>query len=90
VKKDMEMVMNLTNTLYEWWPLCVEYLALVKNHTACASLKNRTLVEVRTGKLLMCRSCSSIDGGCPYISLTRKEVNVLVDGQEWLNMLKMN
>jgi hypothetical protein len=50
VKKDMEMVMNLTNTPYEWWPLCVEYIALVKNHTACASLKNRTLVEVRTGQ----------------------------------------
>jgi hypothetical protein len=50
VKKDMEMVMNLINTPYEWWPLCVEYIAMVKNHTAHSSLKNRTLIEVRTGQ----------------------------------------
>jgi hypothetical protein len=50
VKKDMEMVMNLTNTPYEWWPLCVKYIAMVKNHTARSSLKNRTPIEVRTGQ----------------------------------------
>jgi hypothetical protein len=50
VKKDMEMVMNVTNTPYEWWPLCVEYIVMVKNHTARASLKERTPIEKRTGQ----------------------------------------
>jgi hypothetical protein len=46
----MEMVMNITNTPYEWWPLCVEYVVMVKNHTARASLKERTPIEKRTGQ----------------------------------------
>jgi hypothetical protein len=50
VKKDMENVMNLTNTPYEWWPLCVEYIVMVKNHTARTSLKDRTPIEKRTGQ----------------------------------------
>jgi hypothetical protein len=36
--------------LDEWWPLCVEYIAMVKNHMARSSLKNRTPIEVRTGQ----------------------------------------
>jgi hypothetical protein len=50
IKKDVEMILNITNTPYEWWPLCVEYIALVKNHTARSTLDNRTPIEKRTGK----------------------------------------
>jgi hypothetical protein len=50
VKKDVEMILNITNTPYVWWPLCVEYIALVKNHTARSTLGFRTPMEKRTGQ----------------------------------------
>jgi Reverse transcriptase (RNA-dependent DNA polymerase) len=50
VKKDAELVMNVTNTPYEWWPLCIEYICMVKNHTARSALQNRTPIEKRTGQ----------------------------------------
>jgi hypothetical protein len=34
VKKDIEHVLNITNTPYKMWPLCAEYICLVKNNTA--------------------------------------------------------
>jgi hypothetical protein len=50
VKKDVMMAMNLMNTPYTYWLLCVEYIVLVKNHTARAVLNDRTLAENRTGQ----------------------------------------
>jgi hypothetical protein len=50
VKKDVEAVLNITNTPYKWWPLCVENICLVKNHTARTSLGDRTPMEKRTGQ----------------------------------------
>jgi hypothetical protein len=50
VKKDVTMILNITNTPYEWWPLCVEYVAIVKNHTSRPTLGNRTPMEKRTGQ----------------------------------------
>jgi hypothetical protein len=61
VKKDVAMVMNLTNTPGAYWPLCVEYIVTVKNHTARNVLNDRTPMEKRSGqtpdvsKLLQCR-----------------------------------
>jgi hypothetical protein len=42
------MAMNLTNTPYAYWPLCVEYIVMVKNHTAYVVLHNRTPQEKQT------------------------------------------
>jgi hypothetical protein len=50
VKKDVAMILNITNTPYEWWPLCVEYIATVKNHTSRPTLGNRTPMEKRTSQ----------------------------------------
>jgi hypothetical protein len=50
VKKDIAMILNITNTPYEWWPLCVEYIAIVKNHTARPTLGNHTPMERPTGQ----------------------------------------
>jgi hypothetical protein len=50
VKKDIELLMNLTNTPSNLWHLCAEYVCMVKNHLARASLKERTPAERRTGQ----------------------------------------
>jgi hypothetical protein len=50
VKKDVALVMNLTNTPGNYWPLCVEYIVMVKNHTAQKVLNDRTPMEKRTGQ----------------------------------------
>jgi hypothetical protein len=49
VKKDVEQLMNITSTPDNMWPLCVEFVCLVKNHTARKSLNDRTPIEKRTG-----------------------------------------
>jgi hypothetical protein len=50
VKKEMELLMNITNTPDNMWPLCAEFVCLVKNHTAPVSLNDRTPMEKRTGQ----------------------------------------
>jgi hypothetical protein len=50
VKKDATMAMNLTNTPYAYWPLCVEYIVMVKNHTARVVLRDHTPQEKQTGQ----------------------------------------
>jgi hypothetical protein len=35
VKKEMELLMNITNTPDNMWPLCAEFVCLVKNHSLC-------------------------------------------------------
>jgi hypothetical protein len=50
VKKEMELLMNITNTPHNMWLLCADFVCLVKNHTARVSLKEQTLVEKRTGQ----------------------------------------
>jgi hypothetical protein len=49
VKKALIHLMNVTNTPTNMWPLCVEYICLLKNHTARSSLKDRMPIEKRTG-----------------------------------------
>jgi hypothetical protein len=44
------MVMNMTNTPSNYWPLCVEYIVMVKNHMARAVLGDRTTLEKHTGQ----------------------------------------
>jgi hypothetical protein len=50
VKNDIEKVMNITNFPDDMWPLCAEYICLVKNHTARAALNDRTPFENHTGQ----------------------------------------
>jgi hypothetical protein len=47
VKTEMELLMNINNTLDNMWPLCA---CLVKNHMACVSLNNHTPMEKHTGQ----------------------------------------
>jgi hypothetical protein len=49
VKKEVAHLMNVTNTPVGMWALCIEYVCLLKNHTARSSLKDRTPMEKRTG-----------------------------------------
>jgi hypothetical protein len=50
VKKEIELLMNRTYTPDNMWPLCAEFVVLLMNHTARASLNNRTPIEKRTGQ----------------------------------------
>jgi hypothetical protein len=50
VVKDLDLVMQVTNTPATLWPLCVEHIVMVKNHLIRESLGNRTPIEQRTGQ----------------------------------------
>jgi hypothetical protein len=50
LKSEMAQLMNVTNTPYGMWPLCAEFVCLLRNHIARTSLKNRTPIEKRTGQ----------------------------------------
>jgi hypothetical protein len=82
-KKDVKMAMNLTNTPYAYWPLYVEYIVMVKNHTAHVVLHDRTPQEKQTGSF-------NIAGGNRYTFSTRMVMKSVGDGQELLSMLVMN
>jgi hypothetical protein len=90
IKKDVTMSMNLTNTPYAYWPLCVEYIVMVKNHTARVVLLDRTPQEKRTGQTPDVSKLFNIAGGNLYILSTRMVMKFVGDGQELLSMLVMN
>jgi hypothetical protein len=90
VKKEVVHLMNITHTPDGMWPLCLEYVCTLKNHTARASLKDRTPMEKCTGSTQISPSFSPTDGMNRCTFSMKTAMNALDVGLELLTMSATN
>lgn len=90
VVKDMELVMNVTNTPASLWPLCVEYIAMVKTtQRGIPSVIEHQWNDERA-RHLMCQSSCRFGGMNPSITWIVRARNSLDAGRALPNMSAMN